>query len=179
MATSSRRAVACVGLPGIKDLVVNRSALDRVSGRRLHLREHGGSATARTRPRSSQDADLAFAACIGNGCVRSCLPETPHDTLTSAKVTHLGLLRRIKQNYKRVNMLNGRETGSSTVENIGEWRSAPTNPSDVIASLNRQRGGNPRRLIRLSDGRGPARVRRAPSSTSDRSPCVVLAGVVI
>jgi succinate dehydrogenase / fumarate reductase iron-sulfur subunit len=81
--------------PVIKDLVVDRSAFDRIV-------QAGGFVTAPTgsAPEANSmlvpkdDADLAFdaAACIGCGaCVAAC-PNASAMLFTAAKVSHLGLL---------------------------------------------------------------------------------------
>lgn len=81
--------------PVVKDLCVDRSALDRVI-------QAGGFISARTGaapdgnaiPIPKADADRAFeaAACIGCGaCVAAC-PNGSASLFTSAKISHLGLL---------------------------------------------------------------------------------------
>jgi len=83
------------GFPVIKDLVVDRSALDRII-------QAGGFITAPTgsAPDANgilvpkDDADQAFdaAACIGCGaCVAAC-PNGSAMLFTAAKISHLGLL---------------------------------------------------------------------------------------
>jgi succinate dehydrogenase / fumarate reductase, iron-sulfur subunit len=81
--------------PVIKDLVVNRGALDRViaSGGYVSVAT-GGAKDANTIPVSKQDADSAMdaAACIGCGaCVAAC-PNGSASLFTAAKISHLGLL---------------------------------------------------------------------------------------
>ncbi len=81
--------------PVVRDLVVDRAALDRVV-------QAGGFISARTgsAPEANSvlvpkpDADLAFdaAACIGCGaCVAAC-PNASASLFTAAKIAHLGLL---------------------------------------------------------------------------------------
>ena len=81
--------------PVIKDLIVNRTAFDRIM-------QAGGFITARTGsacdgnalPVSKRDADLAMdaAACIGCGaCVAACKNASAM-LFVAAKVSHLGLL---------------------------------------------------------------------------------------
>jgi succinate dehydrogenase / fumarate reductase iron-sulfur subunit len=81
--------------PVIRDLVVDRSALDRII-------EAGGYITARTGsapdanlilvPKEAADAAMDAAACIGCGaCVAAC-PNGAAQLFTAAKVAHLGLL---------------------------------------------------------------------------------------
>ncbi len=81
--------------PVIKDLVVDRRALDRII-------EAGGFITAPTGgardanailvPKPAADTAMDAAACIGCGaCVAAC-PNGSASLFTAAKVTHLGLL---------------------------------------------------------------------------------------
>ena len=136
------------GFPIIKDLVVNRSALDRIIQAGGYISVNTGSAPdAHATPVPKQDADRAFeaAACIGCGaCVAAC-PNASAMLFTSAKVTHLGLLPQGKpENYKRVvNMLNQMdEEGFGSCSNIGECAAVCPKqiPLDVIANLHRQLG---------------------------------------
>ena len=134
--------------PLIKDLVVNRSALDRIIQAGGYISVNTGAAPdAHATPVPKQDADRAFeaAACIGCGaCVAAC-PNASAMLFTSAKVTHLQLLPQGKpENYKRVvNMLNQMdEEGFGTCSNIGECAAVCPKqiPLDVISTLNRQLG---------------------------------------
>ena len=136
------------GFPIIKDLVVNRSALDRIIQAGGYISVNTGAAPdAHATPVPKQDADRAFeaAACIGCGaCVAAC-PNASAMLFTSAKVTHLGLLPQGKpENYKRVvNMLNQMdEEGFGSCSNIGECAAVCPKqiPLDVITNLNRQLG---------------------------------------
>jgi len=81
--------------PVIKDLVVNRSAFDRIVGAGGYITAPTGAAPeAHATPVPKANADLAFenAACIGCGaCVAAC-PNGSAMLFTSAKVTHLNLL---------------------------------------------------------------------------------------
>ncbi|UQX88485.1 succinate dehydrogenase/fumarate reductase iron-sulfur subunit [Jatrophihabitans telluris] len=81
--------------PVIKDLVVDRSALDRIIGSGGYISAPTGSAPeAHSTPVPKPDADRAFenATCIGCGaCVAAC-PNGSAMLFTSAKVTHLNLL---------------------------------------------------------------------------------------
>lgn len=134
--------------PIIKDLVVNRSALDRIIQAGGYISVNTGAAPdAHATPVPKQDADRAFeaAACIGCGaCVAAC-PNASAMLFTSAKVTHLQLLPQGKpENYKRVvNMLNQMdEEGFGSCTNIGECAAVCPKqiPLDVISTLNRQLG---------------------------------------
>ncbi|WP_076464232.1 succinate dehydrogenase/fumarate reductase iron-sulfur subunit [Actinomyces mediterranea] len=134
--------------PIIKDLVVNRGALDRIIQAGGYISVNTGAAPdAHATPVPKQDADRAFeaAACIGCGaCVAAC-PNASAMLFTSAKVTHLQLLPQGKpENYRRVvNMLNQMdEEGFGTCTNIGECAAVCPKqiPLDVISTLNRQLG---------------------------------------
>ena len=81
--------------PVLRDLVVDRGALDRIieSGGYISVRT-GAAQEANGVRVPKQDADLAFdaAACIGCGaCVAAC-PNASASLFTSAKIGHLGLL---------------------------------------------------------------------------------------
>jgi succinate dehydrogenase iron-sulfur subunit len=81
--------------PVIKDLVVDRSAFDRIIESGGYVSTPTGSAPdAHATPVPKADADSAFeaAACIGCGaCVAAC-PNGSGMLFTAAKTTHLGLL---------------------------------------------------------------------------------------
>lgn len=81
--------------PVIKDLVVDRSALDRIIIAGGFISTKTGSAPeANAIPVPKEDADLAFdyAACIGCGaCVAAC-PNASASLFTAAKVSHLALM---------------------------------------------------------------------------------------
>ncbi|HEX2312179.1 MAG TPA: succinate dehydrogenase/fumarate reductase iron-sulfur subunit [Thermomonospora sp.] len=81
--------------PVVKDLVVDRSAFDRIIEAGGYISAPTGSAPdAHAVPVPKPDADRAFEAaeCIGCGaCVAAC-PNGSGMLFTAAKVTHLGLL---------------------------------------------------------------------------------------
>jgi succinate dehydrogenase / fumarate reductase iron-sulfur subunit len=81
--------------PVIKDLVVDRTAFDRIIQAGGFISAPTGSAPdAHAMPVPKADADSAFeaAACIGCGaCVAAC-PNGSGMLFTAAKITHLGLL---------------------------------------------------------------------------------------
>ncbi len=81
--------------PVLRDLVVDRGALDRIVEAGGYISVRTGSAPEANSVRvAKQDADLAFdaAACIGCGaCVAAC-PNASVSLFTAAKVGHLGLL---------------------------------------------------------------------------------------
>ncbi len=81
--------------PVLKDLMVDRSAFDRIIESGGYISVNTGSARdANEIPVPKHNSDLAFeaAACIGCGaCVAQC-PNGAAQLFTSAKVSHLGLL---------------------------------------------------------------------------------------
>ncbi|MCC5574359.1 MULTISPECIES: succinate dehydrogenase/fumarate reductase iron-sulfur subunit [Microtetraspora] len=81
--------------PVVKDLVVDRSAFDRIIQAGGFISVPAGSAPdAHSVPVKKDDADAAFdaATCIGCGaCVAAC-PNGSASLFTAAKITHLGLL---------------------------------------------------------------------------------------
>jgi succinate dehydrogenase / fumarate reductase iron-sulfur subunit len=81
--------------PVIKDLVVNRSALDRIVAAGGYISvATGGAPDANTIPVPKSKAEQAMdaAACIGCGaCVAAC-PNGSASLFTAAKISHLGLL---------------------------------------------------------------------------------------
>ena len=81
--------------PVIKDLVVDRSALDRIIQAGGYISARTGSAPeANSIPVDKDDADFAFdaATCIGCGaCVAVC-PNASAMLFTSAKIAHLNAL---------------------------------------------------------------------------------------
>lgn len=81
--------------PVVKDLVVDRSAFDRIVAAGGYISVNAGSAPdANSLPIAKEKSDRAFdyAACIGCGaCVAAC-PNASASLFTAAKVAHLSLL---------------------------------------------------------------------------------------
>ena len=82
-------------IPVLKDLIVDRSAFDRIitSGGYISVKT-GNAPDANATPIRKQNADLAFdaAQCIGcSACVAAC-PNSSAMLFVSAKVSHLALL---------------------------------------------------------------------------------------
>lgn len=134
--------------PIIKDLVVNRNALDRIIQAGGYISVNTGAAPdAHATPVPKKDADRAFeaAACIGCGaCVAAC-PNGSAMLFTAAKVTHLGLLPQGKpENLRRVTQMLNRmgAEGFGGCTNFGECSAVCPKqvPLDFIAVLNRQLG---------------------------------------
>jgi len=79
----------------VKDLVVDRSALDRIVQAGGFVAARAGSAPeANSIPIPKHDADLAMeaAACIGCGACAAACPNASAMLFTAAKVSHLALL---------------------------------------------------------------------------------------
>ena len=129
----------------VKDLVVDRSALDRII-------QAGGYVTAPTGgardaneiliPKDNVDTAMDAAACIGCGaCVAAC-PNGSASLFTAAKVTHLGLLpqgqpERMRRVINMVAQMDEEHFGHCTL--YGECQEAcPKQISiDTIARMNR------------------------------------------
>jgi succinate dehydrogenase / fumarate reductase, iron-sulfur subunit len=81
--------------PVVKDLVVNRSALDRIIAAGGYIGAPTGSApdgNATLVPKDAVETAMDAAQCIGCGaCVAAC-PNGSASLFTAAKITHLGLL---------------------------------------------------------------------------------------
>jgi succinate dehydrogenase / fumarate reductase iron-sulfur subunit len=81
--------------PAIRDLVVDRSAFDRIMAAGGYVSVSTGNAPdANAIPISKVDADLAmdYASCIGCGaCVAAC-PNASASLFTAAKISHLAKL---------------------------------------------------------------------------------------
>ena len=134
------------GFPVIKDLVVDRSAFDRIIQAGGYVTAPTGSAPdAHATPVPKPDADLAFdnATCIGCGaCVAAC-PNGSAMLFTSAKVTHLNVLpqgrpERGQRVLDMVAAMDNEDFGGCT--NTGECvASCPKGiPFASIANLNRE-----------------------------------------
>lgn len=131
--------------PVIKDLVVNRGALDRIiqAGGYVSVAT-GGAKDGNMIPIPKTDADSAMdaAACIGCGaCVAAC-PNASASLFTSAKISHLGLLpqgqpERYRRALKMVAQMDLETFGGCTF--FGECQEAcPKQISiDFISRMNR------------------------------------------
>jgi succinate dehydrogenase iron-sulfur subunit len=131
--------------PVIKDLIVDRSAFDRIiqSGGFISV-STGSAPEANSLPVPKEDAELSMdaAECIGCGaCVAAC-PNASAMLFTAAKVAHLGLLPHGQpERYRRVlNMVARMEQeGFGSCTNIRECEAACPKGIrlDFIARLNR------------------------------------------
>src|SRR5258705_410797 len=131
--------------PVVKDLVVDRGALDRIIGAGGYVSvSTGGAKDGNTIPVPKVDADSAMdaAACIGCGaCVAAC-PNGSASLFTSAKISHLGLLpqgqpERYRRALKMVAQMDLESFGGCTL--FGECQEAcPKEISiDFISRMNR------------------------------------------
>ncbi len=131
--------------PVLKDLVVDRSAFDRIIQKGGYVSVRTGNAVdANATPIPKTDADAAFdaATCIGCGaCVAAC-PNASAMLFTSAKVSHLGLLPQGQpERYKRVEAMVAQmdQEGFGSCTNHGACQNAcPKSISiEYIARMNR------------------------------------------
>jgi succinate dehydrogenase / fumarate reductase, iron-sulfur subunit len=147
--------------PVIKDLVVDRSAFDRIIQAGGYISVATGTAPeANSTPVPKENADLSMdaAACIGCGaCVAAC-PNASAMLFTAAKVAHLNLLPQgqPERNQRAVRMVEQQDAeGFGGCTNIGECSAVCPKEigMDFIARLNRD-------LLRA----GIAGDKRAPSA---------------
>jgi succinate dehydrogenase / fumarate reductase iron-sulfur subunit len=131
--------------PVLRDLVVDRSAFDRIVAAGGFISSPTGSAPdGNALPVPKEDADLAMdaAACIGCGaCVAAC-PNASAMLFTAAKVSHLGLLPQGQpERWLRVRKMVAAmdQAGFGTCTNHGECEAVCPKEIrlDFIARMNR------------------------------------------
>jgi succinate dehydrogenase / fumarate reductase iron-sulfur subunit len=131
--------------PSVKDLVVDRRALDRIIQAGGYVSVSTGNApdgNVIPIPKEIADRAMDAATCIGCGaCVAAC-PNASASLFTGAKITHLGLLPQGKPEQDRralamVAQMSVEPFGGCT--NIGECTAACPKeiPQEVIATMNR------------------------------------------
>ncbi len=131
--------------PVVRDLVVDRSAFDRIIETGGYITSNtGGAPDANAIRIAKDDVERAMdsAACIGCGaCVAAC-PNASAMLFTAAKITHLGMLPQGQPERRRralamVNMMDQEGFGGCT--NFGECHEACPKeiPLDTIARMNR------------------------------------------
>jgi len=116
--------------PVIKDLVVDRSAFDRIMNAGGYIStKTGPHPDANAMPISKPVADMAFdsATCIGCGaCVAAC-PNASASLFTSAKITQFALLPQgqVEREIRVAKMVERMDTeGFGNCTNIGECEAA-------------------------------------------------------
>ena len=132
------------GFPVVKDLVVDRSAFDRIVEAGGYISVPTGSAPEANMvpvPKDTADRAMDAATCIGCGaCVAAC-PNGAAQLFTASKVSHLNLLPQgAPERRERVsNMVDTMEQFFGSCTNMGECEAAcPKEISiDFIAMMNR------------------------------------------
>ncbi len=150
--------------PVVKDLAVNRGALDRIIAAGGFITVPTGSAPdGNAIPVNKQNSDLAMdaAACIGCGaCVAAC-PNAAAALFTGAKISHLGQLpqgqaERDRRALAMVEQMRIEDFANCT--NIGECVAACPKEIklEVIARMNRDyiKGSLTKRPQRLAESAG-------------------------
>jgi len=134
--------------PIVKDLVIDRSALDRIVQAGGFVSARAGSAPeANSIPVPKQDADLAMeaAACIGCGACAAACPNGSAILFTAAKVSHLSFLpqgrpERERRVLKMVHVMDAQGFGNCT----NTYECEAVCPAEISASfiskLNREHG---------------------------------------
>ena len=134
-----------LAFPLIKDLAVDRNALDRIIAAGGYVSVPTGSGPdGNAIPVPKENAELAMdaAACIGCGaCVAAC-PNAAAALFTAAKVSHLGLLPQGQpERYQRVTQMTAAASalGFGACTNIGECEAACPKQIrlEFIARMNR------------------------------------------
>ena len=130
--------------PMVRDLVVDRSAFDRIIQAGGYISVNTGAAVEANNmqvPKVAADRAFDTATCIGCGaCVAAC-PNASGMLFLGAKVTHLGELPQgqAERDSRVVSMLNQHDhDGFGGCTNIGECAAACPKeiPLDVISQLN-------------------------------------------
>jgi succinate dehydrogenase / fumarate reductase iron-sulfur subunit len=132
--------------PVIKDLVVDRSALDRIVQAGGFISARAGSAPeANSIPIPKHNADLAMeaAACIGCGACAAACPNASAMLFASAKVSHLALLpqgepERSRRVLRMVQAMDAEGFGNCTNTYECEAVCPAEISASFIAKLNRE-----------------------------------------
>ncbi|MBV9671501.1 MAG: succinate dehydrogenase/fumarate reductase iron-sulfur subunit [Verrucomicrobia bacterium] len=139
-----------LAFPIIKDLIVNRSALDQIVEAGGYISVRAGSAPeANGIAVSKRDADLSMeaAACIGCGACAAACPNSSAMLFTAAKISHLGLLPQgqVERSRRAVSMVRKMdELGFGNCSN--QYECEAVCPAEIsagfIARLNRDYAGS-------------------------------------
>ena len=125
--------------PIVKDLVIDRCALDRIVQAGGFVSARAGSAPeANSIPVPKQDADLAMeaAACIGCGACAAACPNGSAMLFTAAKVSHLSFLpqghpERDRRVLKMVQVMDAQGFGNCT----NTYECEAVCPAEISASF--------------------------------------------
>lgn len=129
--------------PVIKDLVVDRSALDRIIQAGGYVSTKAGphpDGNAMLIPKGEADLAMDNAACIGCGACAAACPNASASLFTAAKITHLSLMPQgqAEAHLRVTRMVNQMDMeGFGNCTNIGECQAAcPKGISiDAIATM--------------------------------------------
>ena len=130
--------------PVVRDLMVDRSAFDRIIEAGGYISVSTGAvpdANETAVPKDAADAAMDAAACIGCGaCVAAC-PNSAAQLFTAAKLAHLNLLPQgqAERHLRTIAMVDTMESYFGSCTNHGECETAcPKGISiDTIALMNR------------------------------------------
>jgi len=132
--------------PVVRDLVVNRSAFDRIIQSGGFISERSGSApdaNALPIPKTVADYAMDAAACIGCGACAAACPNSSAMLFVSAKVGHLGLLPQGKSESTRRTLKMVRKMDDEGFGNCSNYYACEAVcpaavPASFIARLNRE-----------------------------------------